>query len=461
MSFARIETTEKQTRCWEEVIRILPGNSFAIKQIESLKTHGMQTDSLFQGPSPYDPPPFTPPQFDAEKAIQEQTNQIEAQFHEVADEFHHIEENITRLSTVIKDLEEYERVEDKRARRRQISILPAILFLGTLMGSLLGATADLGETLNSIEQFRSMTYPKLYIVGSNTILGEGLGMVQEWGTTFEDFYDVRVNIRDIGSTAGVRAAANGDCANILAMSEPITEPQQNTLANAGVEITCAAEIGYDMVTFVTHNKNQVESLNIDHIRSIIRGELSNWAEISGEKLSISIFARKGNGTTEFILLTLAGYRPTTQQPFPPDALNYISCATNNECLDRTLSRPGSLYWVGIGWLRTQPEQYLQVVPISGDDERKSINPLDEEIEVTNYPEELLRPLYLYVLGTNNTTDRQTELAIEFLSFARGVQGQQTLEQFGYFNHFLDPLDGRIPLPEGFAIKEGQTRQLCK
>lgn len=455
-----VESTEEQIRCWEEVLRILPGNSFAQRQVESLQTEGMQTESLFSGPSPYDPPPYTPPQFDAKAAIDQQSKEIEDQFHDIEDEFHKLEDNITRLSTVIKDLEEYERVEAARERRRQSGILPIVLFLGTLLGSLLGATADLSETINSIEQFRAVTHPKLCIVGSNTILGEGLGMAADWATEFEEDNNVRIDIQGIGSTAGVRAAADGDCAHILAMSEPMTQPQQNTLAGANIEITCAAEIGYDVVAFVTDNNNSTEILLDRQLRSILRGEVNNWSEVFGDDQPIFVLAREGSGTTEFVLMNVANYRPTTQQPFPPGALNYNTCASNDDCLDRTLSTPGSLYWVSVGWLRTQPEEYLSILPILRRDDDAPINPLVDDIDLTTYPSDLIRPLYLYVLDTGGTSDRQQELAIDFLRYVRGVSGQQIVEQYGFFNHFINPPDVPVPLPEGFDVIPGQTRRIC-
>lgn len=456
-----VDSVEEQVRCWEEVLRILPGNSFAQKQIDSLQTAGMQTESLFTGPSPYDPPPFSPPQFNAQAAINQQTKQIEDQFHDMEDEFHKLEDNITRLSTVIKDLEEYERVEDAKERRRQTGILPIVLFLGTLMGSLLGATADFGETVDTFNQFRSVTYPKLCIVGSNTILGEGLGMAEDWAVAFEEDHNVRVDVQGIGSTAGVQAAADGECANILAMSEPMTRPQENTLRDAGVEITCAAEIGYDVVAFVTHNNNPVDVLLDRQLRSILRGEVDNWSQVFGDEQPIFILAREGSGTTEFVMLNVANYRPTTQQPFPPGALNYNTCDSNDDCLDRTLSTPGSLYWVSVGWLRTQPEEYLSVLPILRRDDDAPINPLVDDIDVTTYPSDLIRPLYLYVLENSGTTDRETELAIDFLRFVRGVQGQQIVEQYGFFNHFINPPDVPVPLPEGFTREPGRTPRICQ
>jgi len=130
----------------------------------------------------------------------------------------------------------------------------------------------------------------------------------KWKTTFEASYRSDVNINATGSTAGVRIATEGQCVNILAMSEPMTNEQYQALTNANIEIACAFEVGFDVVAFVTNINNPIvrdmrapENLEdtrppirpilYNEIRGILRGTINDWSQLSnwsGEKISPQI-----------------------------------------------------------------------------------------------------------------------------------------------------------------------------
>jgi len=326
-----------------------------------------------------------------------------------------------------------------------------LIFFGTLLGTLLGAVADLGEATQTIERFQEIFNPPptLCVVGSDTILGEDLQLSVDWEREFEKRQRVDVVIDAIGSGNGVRRAAEGGCAHVLAMSEAMSQAQYQTLQAAGVQVQCAAPIGYDVIAFVTDINNRITTLQYRDLSRILDGRISNWSALDRrQNTPITIWARPGSGTTAHIMTRFTPpYSGDNEQDFP--STNYAYCYSNEACLNETLATPGSLYWVSVAWMRTKPPRYLRVLPILSGDERP-INPLQDNFTLDEYPSRLVRPLYLYVVIGPNMSAEQAELAREFLTYARSLNGQAVLEQRGYITYFDNVKDIPIELPPTFV-----------
>jgi ABC-type phosphate transport system substrate-binding protein len=376
-------------------------------------------------------------------------------------------------------------VEDKDRNSPSVGCLAVVIFFSSLLGTLIGLGADIGDFIGSIGQIQEIINPPptLCVAGSDTMLGS-LSIGPKWEAKFEELHRIDVQINATGSTAGVRLATQGGCVDILAMSEPITSEQYQNLRDANIEMHCAAEVGFDVVAFVTNINNpmvnDVRSPNnandthppirpilFNEIRDILRGTIRDWSQLSnwsGIKNTtnnpIIIWARPGSGTTEFVLNNVARFTITPDAQFPPNAL-YLACESNEVCLSKTLETQGSLYWVSIAWMKTQPPNYLRAVSILEGDVRP-VNPLTETINLQEYPKTLIRPIYLYALKKAQTTPETLRIAETFLSFARGVDGQLLLEEVGFYTHFARPVEVAVPFPEAyFQIREGQPRQICK
>lgn len=342
--------------------------------------------------------------------------------------------------------------------------LAALVFLGSLLGSLLGVAADIGEAADTIERVRSLFYPELCVVGSDTILGEQLGVSAELETGFEQRTNndanpdnVNVTTEAIGSVNGVRRAAEGGCVHVLAMSEPIPQENQDELAAAGLTLTCAAEVGFDVIAFATDINNPVATLQRRDLGGVLRGDIRNWSQISRTyDQPIVIYYRPGSGTTDYVFRNIINH---TDPNNPPVGAHYEPCGSNEECLDLTLSTPGGLYWVSSAWMRTQPPEYLRVLPILTGDEAP-VNPLTDSIDLSSYPQFLIRPLFMYTLGGANINENTQALARQYLEYVRSVRGQEALQTHAFQTHFDRPTNLAIPLPAGFSIVPGERRQLC-
>lgn len=341
--------------------------------------------------------------------------------------------------------------QEAKEKASPLRFYALLIFFGTLFGTLLGAVADLGEATQTIERFQEIFNPPptLCVVGSDTILGLDLQLSLDWKRGFEERYRVNVDIQAIGSGNGVRRAAEGGCAHVIAMSEAMSPAQYQTLQQAGVQVQCAAPVGYDVIAFVTDINNGIPSLQYRDLSRILSGRVQNWSVLDRRQdVPVTIWARPGSGTTAHVMTRfVAPYTGDTIDNFPPEA-NYAYCYGNEECLDQTLANPGSIYWVSVAWMLTKPPRYLRVMPILVNDEQP-INPLQDDFSLEEYPSRLVRPLYLYVVITPNMTVEQAKLARDFLTYTRSVSGQDLLERRGYITYFDNVPNVPIELPLSF------------
>jgi ABC-type phosphate transport system substrate-binding protein len=310
----------------------------------------------------------------------------------------------------------------------------------------------------------------LCIAGSDTILGADLELAQSWVADFEPDRRIRISVDAIGSGAGVRRAVEGGCVNVLAMSEAMTAQQFNDLQAAGVSVECAAEVGYDVIAFVTDISNRTGSLRQNRLQGILRGTITDWNEVSSvSSQPIYILARPvaDSGTTRHVMTQMISHM-TDEFPGGTDVNNdgiielpnYIQCESNESCLDLTLATPGSLYWVSSAWMRTKPTRYLRVMPILRNDEDRPINPLTDDFQLAEYPTTLARPLYLYVLEAANTNAESTAQAKQFLDYVRSLKGQEVLEAHAFITYFDSTANIPLNLPPGFITGSG-VREVCR
>lgn len=352
-----------------------------------------------------------------------------------------------------------DRDDDNNPPLRLYAIL---IFLGTLLGTLLGAVADLGDAAQTLQNLGTIFNPplELCVVGSDTVLAQELQLSGQWKTAFEARNRARLVIRDPGSGAGVTQAIAGECAHVLVMSEAMDGNQYNRLLDAGFSVDCAAEIGYDVISFVTDINNPVGSIRESSMRDILRGQITDWRtitrRISDPAQPIFVLGRSvaASGTTKHVMTMIAN-----QDDFPA-TVRYLECDSNEECLNMTLATPGSIYWVSTSWLRTKPARYLSVLSLFQNDDDLAINPLTDNFTLDDYPDTLARPLYMYVLDREGLNPETRTMAETFLRFVRSLDGQQILEQNAFITYFDSAADIPISLPLGFEPQDG-LRPLCR
>ncbi|MDW0117891.1 phosphate ABC transporter substrate-binding protein [Sporosarcina thermotolerans] len=155
-----------------------------------------------------------------------------------------------------------------------------IVFLTVVMTGC-GNKAD-GGTKSSKEGL-----PTIAISGSTSVgpLAEKLAF------KYEENNDVKIEINQIGSSAGITNAING--VSEIGMSSRDLKQEE---IDKGLKDTV---IAYDGIVVVTHPTNKVKNLTLEQVKKIFTGEVTNWKELGGDDLEIVVVSREdGSGSRD-------------------------------------------------------------------------------------------------------------------------------------------------------------------
>ena len=361
--------------------------------------------------------------------------------------------------------QEIEKIEQQEKQQgRHLAIL---LFLATLLGSLLGAVADLSEAEVLVYPVlkRICPSPVLTILGSYALLDDDTGIPEEWIREFRNKGSKEIEIPLLGTyelspdittkamdeVEGKKFALSGQ-ASVFVSSEPFSESDLALLVENSVDIQCAADFGYDVIAFVGHLSDINPPLSTQDLKAILTGQVTDWESLGRDKHPINVIADPDSGATELVMTKFTdGSGP---------ASNFIECQSDEQCLDLALSTPGSLTWVSASWLKAQPDRYVNTFRIKSEGYPPQ-DPMQETFDPDNYPPELIRPLYIYALTSASTPPETSEVAARFVSFVRGVRGQQILEKHSFYTYFDPPIEIKPDLPNGFGIRTNDVPLVCR
>lgn len=100
---------------------------------------------------------------------------------------------------------------------------------------------------------------------------------------------VTVNYNGSGSGAGIEAALTGT-ADLGLASRPLRESEE-------AEGAVGYVVALDGVAVVVHPDNPIESLSVEQLARLFRGEVANWSELGGADAPVAAYGREaGSGT---------------------------------------------------------------------------------------------------------------------------------------------------------------------
>lgn len=108
---------------------------------------------------------------------------------------------------------------------------------------------------------------------------------------YEANNDVKIEINQIGSSAGITNAISG--VSEIGMSS--RDLKQEEIDSGLNEIV----IAYDGIVIATHPTNKVKNLTMEQVKQIFTGEVTNWKELGGEDMEIVVVSREdGSGSRD-------------------------------------------------------------------------------------------------------------------------------------------------------------------
>ncbi|MEN9938219.1 MAG: hypothetical protein RLZZ387_4798 [Chloroflexota bacterium] len=252
-----------------------------------------------------------------------------------------------------------------------------------------------GWVLLSLAGCGSQQAVRLTLTGSTSMTP----FVEHLAETYQhDHAGTAIDVQGLGSSAGIRAAAEG--ISELGMSSRALEADE---ADELEQIVMAR----DALTVIVHPSSPVRELTRDQIRGIFAGVITSWDEVGGQTRPIVIISREaGSGTySAFEELVMKG------EPLTMGALRQGS---NGAVRQIVADDPDAIGYISLGIV----DASVQAVAIDG------VEPSVEQVEGGAYT--LVRP-FLIVWRKGHDL---SPLADAFLSYVRSPEGQAMLAHDG-------------------------------
>lgn len=243
---------------------------------------------------------------------------------------------------------------------------------------------------------------KITVKGSDTMVI----LAQRWAERYmASNSDLTIQVTGGGSGTGITALINGTT-DICNASRPMKSSEIKKLkerfGTLGVEIPC----GKDGITIYLNLNNPVSNLNVDQLKQIYTGKITNWKQLGGKDSKIVLYSRENNsGTYVYFkdnILKGEDYSPSCQNlPGTAAVVNAVSKDIN-----------------GIGYGGHGYSKGVRMCKIN------NIEPTVENIGNGSYP--ITRYLYMYL------RNRPTGAMKKYIDWILSSEGQKIATEVGYF-----------------------------
>lgn len=247
----------------------------------------------------------------------------------------------------------------------------------------------------------------LVIRGSDTMVN----LSGAWAEAFMQANPgVRVSVIGGGSATGFAALIDGS-ADLANASRPIKDSESTSLAAKG-KPAVEHVVAIDAVTMIVHPSNPVRSLTMDQLADIFTGRVTNWKDVGGPDLPVTVYSREtSSGTYAFVkehVMKNADY--TASARLMPSTESILQAVAQDK---------GGIGYIGTGYL-TDAAAALSVAGAEGSD---PVRPTVEAAASGLYP--LARPLFVYSAG------EPSQLAQAFIDFTTSEAGRRITTEMGF------------------------------
>lgn len=217
----------------------------------------------------------------------------------------------------------------------------------------------------------------IFLKGSGTL---GAIMIPRLAEAYQETHpSIRFDIEIEGSSSAFPALRDGT-ATIGMSSRPATEKEKALFDGELKEIPVAA----DMIAIIVNSANPIHSLKREQVRDIYTGEVTNWMEVGGEDLTISVYSRNTSSSTYKSFQEMA----MEKKPYGAD----VQPLASGESPVREVSlNPGGVAYVGLAYTKAKG---VKIIAIDG------VFPTLETVD--DFP--IRRYLYFYTVGKPSGED---------------------------------------------------------
>jgi len=249
--------------------------------------------------------------------------------------------------------------------------------------------------------------------GSDTEVNLAVNLAEQYTTEDAAF---SIAISGGGSGIGITSLLNGQ-ADIANSSRPLSEKEvaQFERKNIKVRTVIFAE---DATAFVVHKDLPIESIDLETLAKIMKGEITNWNQVTSVDLPINIYGRQSSsGTHSFI-----------KKKLKIEFSNAAKEMTGNaQILEGIKTDKSGIGYVGAGYIshETATNPTVKVLSIQETPTSPAYSPIDAQA-INNSLYFFQRPLYQFIL------ENSWEKVKPFIDFERSEKGKQLIKEHGYY-----------------------------
>ena len=250
----------------------------------------------------------------------------------------------------------------------------------------------------------------LQIKGSDTLIN----LVQRLAEVYmEENPGKFIAVTGGGSGTGISALINGKCD--IANASRGMKSKEVDMANDRSVSPKRIVVALDGLSVIVNPKNPVSQFTVDELGKIFRGEITNWSELGGKDMAITLYGRQSNSGT-FVF-----FQEEVLKGDYSSKMNRMN--GNSQIVEAIKTDASGIGYVGVGYVKNISG--LTVAKVAAKAGADYASPLDKyDVKSGKYP--IARPLNQYVNGTP-----KGELK-DFLAFEVSAEGQKIVEEEGFF-----------------------------
>ncbi len=224
---------------------------------------------------------------------------------------------------------------------------------------------------------------------------------------------VSIAVTGGGSGVGISSLIDGDI-DVANSSRPMRDTEEDALRDNHGEEPYAVRFAVDGVAVLVNDANQVETLTVDQVGAIYRGEITNWSEVGGDDQEITLYGRQSTSGTYVFFMELV-----VQGEYSERKRNM---AGTSDIVEAVIGDEGGIGYAAIGYAG---EDGVKALDIAAEEGSEAYDPaILENVTSGNYP--LTRPLYQYMAG------KPEGALLDYLLFEVSDTGQNIVLAEGFY-----------------------------
>jgi len=274
---------------------------------------------------------------------------------------------------------------------------------------------DSGPAENDAQQPAAPEQPageaaSIMLGGSDSEVNVVTRLAEEY---MNDHPHVSIAVTGGGSGVGISSLIDGDI-DVANSSRPMRDSEMDALRDNHGVAPYAVRFAVDGVAVLVNDGNPVETLTVDQVGAIYRGEITNWSEVGGNDQEITLYGRQSTSGTYVFFMELI-----VQGEYSPRKRNM---AGTSDIVEAVIGDSGGIGYAAIGYA---DESGVKALGIAADEGSEAYDPtVLENVTSGDYP--LTRPLYQYMAG------KPEGALLDFLLFEVSDAGQDIVLDEGFY-----------------------------